>query len=63
MSDLDIDVFGTSAKYISSLNSMNVKPKKHHFENLKVILSTGSPLIDDDYKFVYKEWKNDVRLS
>ena len=63
MSNLDIDVFGTSAKYISSLNSMNVKPKKHHFKNLKVILSTGSPLIDDDYKFVYKEWKNDVRLS
>ena len=63
MDDLDIDVFGTSAKYISSLDEYNVKPNKFQFESLKSILSTGSVLSPSSYDYVYKNWKNNVQLS
>ena len=63
MDNLDIDVFGTSAKYISSLEDYNVKPNKFKFESLKSILSTGSVLSPSSYDYVYKDWKHNVQLS
>ena len=63
MDNLDIDVFGTSAKYISSLEEYNVKPNKFKFESLKSILSTGSVLSPSSYDYVYKDWKHNVQLS
>jgi acetoacetyl-CoA synthetase len=57
-------IFGTSAKYISTLEKLNVLPKSvSQFRSMKSILSTGSPLIDENYEFVYNEWKNDIQLS
>jgi acetoacetyl-CoA synthetase len=62
--ELKIDFFGTSAKYISSLEAAGVKPNEiSDFENLKVIASTGSPLTDDSFDYVYRFWKKDVQLS
>jgi acetoacetyl-CoA synthetase len=62
--ELKIDVFGTSAKYISALEEAGVKPKDiSDFPNLKIIASTGSPLTDDSFRYVYREWKKDVQLS
>ena len=59
-----IDIFGTSAKYIDSLEKSKVIPSNiGKFENLKTILSTGSPLLDNNFDFVYKKWKSDVQLS
>ena len=59
-----INIFGTSAKYISELKKSNVIPKKiTNFNHLKVILSTGSPLTEDLYDYVYEFWKSDVQLS
>jgi len=63
MDKIDITVFGTSAKYISTLESLNVKPNKYSFKSLKSILSTGSVLSEVSYDFVYKFWKKDVQLS
>ena len=63
MNDLDINVFGTSAKYISSLKTLNVKPNKFEFNSLKSILSTGSILSPDSYDYIYKNWKERVQLS
>jgi len=64
MDDLDIDYFGTSAKYIDALSNMNVTPKnKYEFKSLKTILSTGSPLMDIHFDYVYSSWKEDVQLS
>ncbi len=61
---LGITVFGTSAKYISALESANILPKKISKQlTLRTILSTGSPLVDKNYKFVYSNWKSDVQLS
>jgi len=58
------NIFGTSAKYISTLEKLKVSPKSiGKFLNLKSILSTGSPLMDENYDFVYNHWKNNVQLS
>jgi len=62
--ELNIDFFGTSAKYIAGLEAEGVKPKEiSDFPNLKVIASTGSPLTNESFEYVYREWKSDVQLS
>lgn len=62
--ELRIDIFGTSAKYIASLEAEGVKPKEiSDFPQLKVITSTGSPLSDESFEYVYREWKENVQLS
>jgi len=62
--ELDITLFGTSARYIASLEDAGVVPKKiSDFPKLKVITSTGSPLTEESFKYVYMDWKKDVQLS
>jgi acetoacetyl-CoA synthetase len=62
--ELDVTIFGTSAKYIASLENAGVDPKNIcAFPSLKAILSTGSPLTDESFEYVYKKWKEDVQLS
>ncbi|MCP4909993.1 MAG: acetoacetate--CoA ligase [Bacteroidetes bacterium] len=62
--ELKIDFFGTSAKYIASLEDAGVIPSEiDSFPHLKVIASTGSPLSNDSFEYVYKKWKSDVQLS
>ncbi|MCD4663892.1 MAG: acetoacetate--CoA ligase, partial [Bacteroidales bacterium] len=62
--ELDISFFGTSAKYIASLEAEGVIPKNiSNFSKLKIIASTGSPLADHSFEYVYSEWKSDVQLS
>ena len=59
-----ITVFGTSAKYIAALEKAGVKTQQSHdLSQLKVILSTGSPLLHESYDYVYRDIKSDVRLS
>lgn len=62
--ELDIAFFGTSAKYIASLEEAGVKPKEiSKFPELKVIASTGSPLSKESFEYVYRDWKADVQLA
>jgi acetoacetyl-CoA synthetase len=62
--ELDITIFGTSAKYIASLQEAGVMPKEiSDFPKLKLITSTGSPLTDESFEYVYESWKKDVQLS
>jgi acetoacetyl-CoA synthetase len=62
--ELDISIFGTSAKYIASLEEAGVKPKEiSSFPKLKAITSTGSPLSNESFDYVYRDWKTDVQLS
>ncbi len=56
--------FGTSAKYIASLEAAGVRPAElSDFSKLKAILSTGSPLSEESFEYVYRKWKADVQLS
>ena len=57
-----ISLFGISAKYIDSLNKAKVK-SKYKFEKLKTVCSTGSPLSEEGFEYIYKNIKKDVHLS
>ena len=64
MDGIDVNVFGTSAKYISHIKSEGVIPSQvGNFSNLRSVLSTGSPLSNESFKFVYEHWKSDVQLA
>ncbi|MCW7468751.1 acetoacetate--CoA ligase [Leptospira kanakyensis] len=59
-----IQVFGTSAKYLSVLEEEKVSVQsKYSLVDLKVILSTGSPLPNSGFRYVYENIKKDVQLS
>lgn len=62
--DVGITVFGTSAKYLASVEKNGLKPgEKYDLSKLKTILSTGSPLSEDSFRFVYQGIKQDVCLA
>jgi len=59
-----ITLFGVSAKYIDSLRKLNINVKqKYKLKNLKTICSTGSPLSEDSFKYVYKKIKKNLHLA
>jgi acetoacetyl-CoA synthetase len=59
-----ISVFGTSAKYLSALEKAGAKPHEtHQLDNLRAILSTGSPLSHESFEFVYRDIKQDLLLA
>ena len=59
-----ITIFGTSPKYLSSIEKSGLIPKdKCDLSKLKTILSTGSPLSEENFKWVYKNVKSDLQLS
>jgi acetoacetyl-CoA synthetase len=56
--------FGTSAKYIDSLRKSGFRPKDEmKLQSLRSVLSTGSPLSDEGFAFVYDGIKDDVQLA
>ncbi len=62
--DLSISVFGTSAKYIEACKNEHIIPKKqYHLKSLRSILSTGSPLIEECFDYVYENVKKDILLG
>lgn len=59
----NVTVFGTSPKFLSSLEKANVSPKDYFsLSSLRTILSTGSPLLPRNYDFVKDHIKH-VQLS
>jgi len=62
--DEKITLFGISAKYIDQLRKLNIKIKSiHKLNKLKIICSTGSPLSNDGFQYVYKNVKKNVHLA
>lgn len=62
--DERITVFGTSAKWLALAEKEGQRPAEtHDLKSLKAILSTGSPLAEHSYDYVYRDVKPDVRLS
>ena len=60
----EITVFGTSAGYIAALKNTGVQPgKQFDLSPLKALLSTGSPLSKEDFRFIYNEVKADLQLA
>jgi acetoacetyl-CoA synthetase len=62
--DERVTVFGTSAKWLALAEKEGLQPfATHDLRKLKSILSTGSPLAEHSYDYVYQYVKRDVRLS
>ena len=56
--------FGTSAKYIDSLRKSGFRPKDHMaLAKLRSVMSTGSPLSEEGFAFIYEGVKDDVQLA
>lgn len=57
-----INIFGTSPKFLKALEDTNANVSMEG-EVLETILSTGSPLLPEQYDFVYSKIKQDVLLA
>ncbi len=58
-----INLFGVSAKYIDHLKNENYNSKNLDLSSIKIITSTGSPLAEESFKYVYDSIKKDVHLA
>jgi acetoacetyl-CoA synthetase len=59
-----VTIFGTSAKYLASLEKADYRPREHvDLRSLRAVLSTGSPLAPEGFEFVYRDIKTDVMLA
>lgn len=57
-------IFGTSPKFLSSIEKAGLTPRDDYdLSHLRVMLSTGSPLSDESFDYVYSNIKPDLRLS
>jgi len=62
--DLGITIFGTSAKFIDACKGNDLTPKTFaSLSRLRTILSTGSPLVDESFDYVYEHIKPSVQLG
>lgn len=56
--------YGTSAKFIDAVAKRGMKPREtHKLDAVRMIISTGSPLVPESYDYVYRDFKKDVCLS
>ena len=59
-----LTVFGTSAKYLSSLEKSGFTPAASvDLTALRTLLSTGSPLLPEGFDYVYRSVKADLQLA
>ena len=58
-----ITLFGVSAKYIDHLKNENYNSKNLDLRSIKIITSTGSPLAEESFKYVYENIKENVHLA
>ena len=57
-------LFGASAKYIDALAKAGVTPiKTHKLTSIRMMTSTGSPLVPESFDYVYHNIKQDMCLA
>lgn len=63
LDDINVAHLGTSAKYIDALKNEDIPiHQQFNLTKLRSILSTGSPLLNESYDYVYSQIKQDLRL-
>jgi acetoacetyl-CoA synthetase len=61
---LGVEVFGTSAGYLAALEKSHYAVKENHeLSNLKTLLSTGSPLLPEQFDFIQEKISPTVQIS
>ncbi|MFO7963827.1 MAG: acetoacetate--CoA ligase [Desulfobacterales bacterium] len=59
-----ISIMGVSAGYINALQNTGIFPgREYDPAHLRAVLSTGSPLSEEGFEYIYNAVKTDVRLS
>ncbi|MBL7007938.1 MAG: acetoacetate--CoA ligase [Planctomycetes bacterium] len=59
-----VNVFGTSAKYLDACKKAGVAAaRSHDLSALRMIASTGSPLVPESFDWVYRQVKADLLLA
>jgi acetoacetyl-CoA synthetase len=62
--DEKISIFGTSAGYIAGLQKFDIKPvETYDLSSLRTVLSTGSPLSEAGFEYIYSTVKSDLQLA
>ncbi len=62
--DEGMTIFGTSARYIAAVENAGLKPRERYdLSSLKAMCSTGSPLSEESFRFVYSQIKEDLNLA
>jgi acetoacetyl-CoA synthetase len=62
--DEGVSVFGTSAGYIAALKKSGLRPgDTYDLSPLRAVLSTGSPLSEAGFEFVYEAVKKNLQLA
>ncbi len=57
-------IWGTSPKYLSTIEREGIRPAvDYNLSHLKTMISTGSPLMEENYRYVYRDIKSDVFLN
>lgn len=56
-----INIFGTSPKFLRALEDSGYKAT--NLESLEAILSTGAPLMSDQFEYIYRDLKSDIVVS
>lgn len=60
----EVSIFGTSPKFLAASANQNLVPSKvFPLQSLRTILSTGSPLLPEQFDWVYQNVKNEVHLA
>ncbi len=62
-SEEKMNFFGISAKYIDFLKKENLNFNSLDLSHLKMIASTGSPLVKESFEYVYNNIKKSVHLA
>ena len=63
-SDERLTLLGVSAKYVDSVHKAGERPvESHDLSALRTVCSTGSPLSEEGFRWVYEAMKPDVHLS
>ena len=59
-----VTVFGTSAKFIATLEKANLTPNQNHpLDQLRLILSTGSPLVPHHFDYIQDKIKSGIEIA
>lgn len=62
--EIGITHFGTSPKYLATLEKCGYEPGENHdLSALKALMTTGAPLIGEQYDWVYDKIKEDLLLE
>ena len=62
--DEKMTVFGTSAKFIDACAKAGLEPiKTHKLDTVRLMTSTGSPLVPESFDYVYQGIKKDIHLA